>query len=110
MNTLVLKEFENLFITSTNQFLNSYELTQNFKVLTTLKSTYDQELRYKLILAREMDLIEFFNGIEKKLLNMNYIFDSIQNKELRLHLQGQVQSLRVLNIDNIKKYLLISEI
>lgn len=110
MNTLVLEEFENLFITSTNQFLNSYELTQNFKVLTTLISTYNQELKYKLILARKLDLIEFFNGIEKKLLNMNYIFDSIQNKELKLHLQAQVQSVRELNINNIKKYLSISKI
>jgi hypothetical protein len=106
MDILVLKEFEDFIINSTPQFsIYSYEINNNFKLLYILRINYEKELKSKLILSRKLDLIEFFNTTEKKLLYINHVFQSISNKNHKLYLQNEIKDFRKLNIQNIKKYL-----
>jgi hypothetical protein len=106
MDILVLKEFEDFIINSSPQFaIYSYEINSNFKLLYILRINYEKELNSILILSRKLDLIEFFNTIEKKLLYINHVFESITNKNYKIYLQKQIEDFRKLNIQNIKKYL-----
>ena len=106
MDTLILSELEDFFISLTPQFsIYSYEIRENFKLLNNLIITYDKELKSKLILSREIDLIEFFTNTERNLLYFNHIFKSIKNKEIKNTLIKKIQIFRKINLENIKKYL-----
>jgi hypothetical protein len=106
MDILDFNELENFFISLTPQFsLYSYEINQNFKLFNCLITTYDKELKSKLILSRKLDLIEFFKQVEQKLLYINDVFNSIVDNEIKQTLQKKILVFRKLNVENINKYI-----
>ena len=106
MDILDFNEFENYFISLTPQFsLYSYEINQHFKLFNNLITTYDKELKSKLILSRKVDLIEFFKQIEQKLLYIHCVFNSITDDNIKKTLQNKILVFRKLNVENINKYL-----
>lgn len=106
MDILDFNEFENYFISLTPQFsLYSYEIRENFKLFNNLITTYDKELKSKLILSRKLDLIEFFKQVEQKLLYINFVFNSITDDNIKKTLQNKILVFRKLNVENINKYL-----
>ena len=106
MDILDFNEFENYFISLTPQFsLYSYEINQNFKLFNCLITTYDKELKSKLILSRKLDLIEFFKQVEQKLLYIHDVFNSITDNNIKKTLQNKILVFRKLNVENINKYL-----
>ena len=106
MDYLDFNEFENFFISLTTQFsLYSYEINYHFKLLNSLITSYDKELKSKLILSRKVDLIEFFKQVEQKLLYINCVFNSITDDNIKKTLQDKILVFRKLNVENINKYL-----
>ena len=106
MDYLDFDEFENFFISLTPQFsLYSYEINYHFKLLNSLITTYDKELKSKLILSRKLDLIEFFKQVEQKLLYINDVFNLIIDNKVKQTLQNKILVFRKLNVENINKYL-----
>ena len=106
MDYLDFDEFENFFISLTPQFsLYSYEINYHFKLLNSLITSYDKELKSKLILSRKVDLIEFFKQIEQKLLYIHCVFNSITDDNIKKTLQNKILVFRKLNVENINKYL-----
>lgn len=106
MDILDFNEFENYFISLTPQFsLYSYEINQHFKLFNNLITTYDKELKSKLILSRKLDLIEFFKQVEQKLLYIHGVFNFITDDNIKKTLQNKILVFRKLNVENINKYL-----
>lgn len=106
MDTLILSELEDFFISLTPQFsIYSYEIRENFKLLNNLIITYDKELKSKLILSRKLDLIEFFKQVEQKLLYIHGVFNFITDDNIKKTLQNKILVFRKLNVENINKYL-----
>jgi hypothetical protein len=106
METLNVNEIEDFFMMLDPQLrLYSYELRENFKSLQVLISTYNSELNKRLILSRKLDLIEFFSGIEKKALYYLYIFQKLQNQNIKNKINFYIQKIRSVNKSNILKFI-----
>jgi hypothetical protein len=105
METLNVNEIEDFFMMLDPQLrLYSYELRENFKSLQVLISTYNSELNKRLILERKLDLIEFFSGIEKKTLYYSYIFQKLENQNIKNKIDFYIQKIRLVNKSNILKF------
>jgi len=106
METLNINEIEDFFMMLDPQLvLYSYELRENFKSLQLLISTYNSELNKRLILARKLDLIEFFSGIEKKALYYLHIFKKLDNQNIKNKIDFYIQKIRLVNKSNILKFI-----
>jgi hypothetical protein len=105
METLNINEIEDFFMMLDPQLtIYSYELRENFKSLQMLISTYNSELNKRLILARKLDLIEFFSGIERKTLYYLHIFKKVKNQNIKNKLYFYIQKIRSVNKSNILKF------
>jgi hypothetical protein len=79
-------------------------MRENFKLLQTLIKTYNSELSKRLILSRKIDLIEFFLGIENKMLYFMYCFQKINNPNVKNKIDFYIQKIRSVNKSNIIKF------
>lgn len=105
-NSLNSQDLEDFFINLTPQIsLFSYEIKENLKLFKMLCSNYNIQLKNILILSRQLDLIEFFNNIEKQLLYFNNCFKNIPDIDIRKYITNQVLNYRKINLNNIQKYI-----
>lgn len=107
MEILDINEIEDFFILTLDSQLKlySYEMRENFNLLRTSINTYNSELYKRLILSRKIDLIEFFLGIEKKMLFFMYCFQKIKNPNIKNKIDFYIQKIRMVNKSNISKFI-----